>query len=166
MSGRRQSTQIIGASADAIDLARGVGRLLGDMGYSALPEFRLNSGRRVDVIGVDAKGRIAIVEIKCSVADFRADRKWPEYLDFCDHFYFAVQLGFPYDVLPSDTGLIVADAYGGEVVRTAPARAINGNRRRSLTLSLARTAATRLSAFWDEGPKPGAARPRPRPRQR
>ena len=162
MSGERQRSRAQGA--DAALLARGVGRLLTDMGYSPLPEFRLNSRRRVDVIGVDAKGRVVIVEIKCSLADYRADRKWPEYLDFCDCFYFAVPLDFPKDVLPTDTGLIIADAYGGEVVRPALGRPMNGNRRRGLTLLLARTAATRLGSLWDEGLHPGPGRPRPRQR--
>lgn len=164
MSGERQRAPAPGAGADAALLARGVGRLLTDMGYSPVPEFRLNSRRRVDVIGVDAKGRVVIVEIKCSLADFRADRKWPEYLDFCDHFYFAVPLDFPKDVLPTHTGLIVADAYGGEVVRPAPERSMNGNRRRGLTLQLARTAATRLSTQWMERLQPGPDRPLPRQR--
>lgn len=160
MSGERQRSRAPGAGVDAALLARGVGRLLTDMGYSPLPEFRLSSRRRVDVIGVDAKGSVVIVEIKCGLADFRADRKWPEYLDFCDRFYFAVPPDFPKDVLPADTGLIVADAYGGEVVRPAPARRMNGNRRRGLTLLLARTAATRLGSLWDEGPPPGPGRSR------
>ena len=71
-------------------LARGVGRLLTHLGYDSLTEFTLRSGRRADLAGIDRKGRIAIVEIKSSVADFRADQKWPEYLDYCDLFYFAV----------------------------------------------------------------------------
>lgn len=164
MSGERQRARAHAPGADAALLARGVGRLLTDMGYSPLPEFRLSSRRRVDVIGVDARGRVVIVEIKCSLADFRADRKWMEYLEFCDRFYFAVALDFPKDVLPTDTGLIVADAYGGEVVRPAPERPMNGNQRRGLTLQLARTAATRLSTQWMERLQPGPGRPRPRQR--
>ena len=69
-------------------LARGVGRLLGDVGYATLPEFSLRNNRRADVAGLDAKGRFMIVEIKSSTADFRADQKWPEYLEFCDAFVF------------------------------------------------------------------------------
>ena len=67
-------------------LARGVGRLLGDMGYATLPEFSLRNNRRADVAGLDAKGRFMIVEIKSSTADFRADQKWPEYWNFATPF--------------------------------------------------------------------------------
>jgi len=130
-------------------LARGVGRLLVDMGYSVLTEFRVGAGRRVDVAGCNARGAIVIVEIKSGLADFRGDKKWGHYLPYCDSFYFAVPAGFPLDVLPPDSGLIIADSYGGEVVRPAPVMTMNGNRRRSLTLRFARAAADRLRALVD-----------------
>ena len=91
-------------TAMAAGLARGVCRALQNAGYNSLTEFRLSSSRRVDVIGVDAGGLILIVEIKSSIEDFRSDRKWPEYLAFCDRFYFAVPEGFPREILPTDQG--------------------------------------------------------------
>jgi len=114
-----------------------------------LTEFALASGRRVDVIGVDARGGMVIVEIKTSVADFRCDRKWPEYLEFCDLFYFAVPAEFPRDLLPDTCGLMVADAYGAEIIRPAPVLAMNGSRRRAQTLRIARTASQRLRRLID-----------------
>ena len=93
-------------------LARGICRALSALGYGALTEFPLNNGRRVDVIAVSGGGDIVIVEIKTSTADFRADRKWSEYLDYCDAFYFAVPASFPVALLPEDCGLIIADDYG------------------------------------------------------
>ena len=127
-------------------LARGVGRLLTHLGYDSVTEFTLRSGRRADLAGVDRKGRIVIVEIKSSVADFRADQKWPEYLDYCDLFYFAVPLEFPIEILPDQTGLILADAYSGDIARPALANPIplHASRRREVTLRFARTAAKRL----------------------
>jgi len=125
-------------------IARGVTRLLGEMGYRTLPELPLGNGRRVDVIGLDRQGHFAVVEVKSSLADFRADGKWLEYLPYCDAFYFAVDLNFPLDVLPRDVGVIVADAYDGAVRRDAPLRPMNANRRRALTVRFARTAAGRL----------------------
>ena len=88
----------------AQQLARGVGRLLGHLGYDSLTEFTLRSGRRADLAGIDRKGRIVIVEIKSSVADFRADQKWPEYLDYCDLFYFAVPVDFRWKSCPTNRG--------------------------------------------------------------
>lgn len=135
-------------------LARGVGRLLRDLGYESLTEFTLRSGRRADLAGIDRKGRIAIVEIKSSVADFRADQKWPEYRDFCDLFYFAVPLDFPVEILPDDTGLILADAYSGDIARPAPEhpKHLHASRRREVTLRFARTAAKRLRHLEDPRP--------------
>jgi hypothetical protein len=128
----------------AVDLARGVGRMLGDLGYATLTEFTLRSGRRVDLIGLDAKGRVVIVEIKSSLEDFRSDRKWSEYLDYCDAFYFAVPEIFPQSVIPEDVGLIVADPFGAALLRTSPDLTLNASRRRSLLLGFARAAAQRL----------------------
>lgn len=130
-------------------LARGVCRALTELGYGVLTEFALASGRRVDVIGVDARGEMVIVEIKTSVADFRCDRKWPEYLEFCDLFYFAVPAEFPSDLLPDECGLMVADAYGAEIIRPAPVLTMNGSRRRAQTLRIARTASQRLRRLAD-----------------
>ncbi len=130
-------------------LARGVGRMLAAHGYATLTEFPLISGRRVDVIAVSGAGQTLIVEIKSSVADFRCDQKWGEYLEFCDAFYFAVPAGFPLDILPDDCGLMVADGYGAEILRPAPALAMNGSRRRAQTLRLALTAMQRLGRLLD-----------------
>ncbi|MDP6788896.1 MAG: MmcB family DNA repair protein, partial [Rhodospirillales bacterium] len=99
------------AEADSAPaLARGVCRLLADMGYDSLTEFRLKSRRRADVIGLDGAAGFVIVEVKSSLADYRADAKWPEYRPFCDAFYFAVAEGFPVAALAADCGVMVADA--------------------------------------------------------
>ena len=135
-------------------LARGVGPLLRDLGYDSLAEFTLRSGRRADLAGIDRKGRIAIIEIKSSTADFRADQKWPEYRDYCDLFYFAVPMDFPVEILPEDAGLILADAYSGDIARPAPAnpKPLHASRRREVTLRFARTAAKRLRRLEDPRP--------------
>jgi hypothetical protein len=83
------------------------------------------------------------------VTDFRTDRKWQEYLEFCDRFYFAVAPAFPQDLLPADVGLIVADDWSGTVIREAPALALNGSRRKAQTLRIAQTAALRLRRVVD-----------------
>lgn len=142
----RGARAMSGQLADARDLARGVARLLADLGAASIPEFTLKSGRRADVIALDPKGRVTIVEIKSSRADFRADGKWRGYLEFCDAFYFAVPKGFPLEILPPDTGLILADSWGGHVLRPADPGSLNAARRKALTLKFARTAASRLTA--------------------
>jgi len=136
----------------ASDLARGVMRLLDDLGYRSLTEFSLKNNRRADVAGVDRRGNIVIVEIKSSVADFRSDNKWPEYLDFCDQFYFAVSADFPREILPADQGQIIADRYGAEIIASSEPRKVNAARRKTLTLNFGRTAAGRLFQVTD--PKP------------
>jgi hypothetical protein len=130
-------------------LARGVCRAVEDLGYAALTEFPLGNGRRVDVIAIDGGGEALIVEVKSCVADFRADRKWIEYLPYCDLFYFAVPDGFPRELLPEDCGVMVADGYGAAILRPAPRLAMNATRRRALTLRLALTASQRLRRVLD-----------------
>ena len=130
-------------------LARGVCRALVALGHAALTEFPLNSGRRVDVIAVNGAGETVIVEIKTSTADYRTDRKWNEYLEFCDAFYFAVPSAFPIALLPADCGLMVADDYGAEVLRRPAGQPMNGSRRRAQTLRLAVAAMQRLGRLVD-----------------
>jgi hypothetical protein len=133
------------APATAMRICRGVIRLLDGLGFASLQEFPLRARRRADVIALHASGEIVIVEVKSGRADFQSDRKWPEYLEFCDRFFFAVEPDFPRDILPVDCGLIVADAHGGEIVRPAPQGRLNGNRRRVLTLEIAISANRRLA---------------------
>jgi hypothetical protein len=139
-------TELLGAPR----LARGICRTLSALGYGALTEFTLRSGRRADVIGMNGAGEVVIVEIKTSEADFRADRKWPEYLDFCDSFYFAVPEGFPRCILPETCGLMVADAYAGVILRPSPRLStMNGSRRRGLLLHFGLAASGRLQRVID-----------------
>ena len=124
-------------------------RLLGAHGLAVVGEVALANGRRADVAGVGRSGEIWIVEIKSCLEDFRADQKWPQYRAFCDRLFFAVAPGFPLDVLPQDAGLIVADRYGGEILRVAPEHKLAGARRKAMTLGLLRAAAFRLQGAID-----------------
>ena len=133
----------------AADICRGVARLLRAHGMASLGEVSLANGRRADVVAAAGSGEIWIAEIKSSLDDFRADSKWPEYREFCDRLFFAVAPTFPHEVLPADTGLIIADRYGGEVVRDAPEHKLTGARRKAMTLRLVHTAAMRLQAVID-----------------
>ncbi|MBI2254368.1 MAG: MmcB family DNA repair protein [Proteobacteria bacterium] len=133
----------------ATGIARGVMRLFADLGYAALQEFPLRAKRRADIVALNDAGEFVIVEIKSCRADFRADQKWPEYLDFCDRFFFAVAPDFPREILPADRGLIIADRHGGAILREAIATPLNGNRRRVQTLQLAMTASQRLARVME-----------------
>ena len=119
---------------------------------AVLSELSLANGRRADLTAVDHHGRITIVEIKSSLADFRADHKWRDYLDYCDFFYFAVVDGFPQQTLPAEEGLIVADAFAAEIMRPARHRPLSAARRKAMLIRFARIAATRLLVHVD--PKP------------
>lgn len=130
-------------------IVRGVVRLFASLDAVAVTEVPLGNGRRADIVALDRRGAIRIVEVKSSMADFRADRKWQAYLDYCDDFSFAVGPAFPLDALPQEPGIIVADAYGGAVVRAAPRRPLAGARRKAMILAVARAAALRLSHLLD-----------------
>jgi hypothetical protein len=133
----------------ALDICRGAARLLAAHGLASIAEVALANGRRADLAGISGNGEIWIVEVKSSLEDFRSDRKWPDYRDFCDRLYFAVAPRFPREILPPDTGLIIADRYGGDIVRPAPEHRLAGARRKAMTLRLARIAAMRLQAVAD-----------------
>lgn len=141
----------------ATDVARGVARLLGRHGAASLCEVPLGNGRRADVLAIDAAGRLTLVEIKVSMADLKGDMKWPDYLDYCDRFFWAVPDGFtldPFDTpwfRPERAGLIVADRFDAAVLRDAPWHPLNAARRKAETLRFARLAAHRLCRLADPG---------------
>jgi hypothetical protein len=132
-------------SITAQDVARGVSRLLLQEGFSPILEFTLANGRRLDVAALGADGTMMGVEIKVAIGDLKADQKWPDYLEFCELFYFAIPTDFPDELVPANTGLIVADRYGGAIVRPSPIAAIHASRRKAVTLRFAKVAAERLN---------------------
>ena len=132
-----------------VAVCRGACRLMRLAGYSVLLEMPLPDGRRADIFAVGAKGAVTIVEVKSSIEDWRVDLKWPDYLDWCDQLYFAVPVDFPQALIPGEIGLIVADAYGGEILRHPPTRALAAARRKSLLVDCARLASERLARLED-----------------
>ncbi|MHA3916495.1 MmcB family DNA repair protein [Halovulum sp. GXIMD14793] len=130
-------------------LARGVCRHLTTLGLTSVTEFVPTRGLRVDVIALDKKGEIWIIECKSSRADYMSDSKWQGYLDWCDRFFWAVDEDFPTDLLPTETGLIIADPYDASLIRPAPVSRLAAPRRKAVTLKLARTAAERLLRATD-----------------
>lgn len=132
-------------------LARGVVRHLLQHGFVCVEELVPAPGLRVDVMGLGPKGEIWIVECKSSRADFVTDRKWQGYLEWADRFFFAVDAAFPVDILPVEAGLIMADAYDGEILRMPASAPLAGARRKVMVQKFARHAALRLHALRDPG---------------
>jgi hypothetical protein len=130
-------------------LARGVCRAFDQLGYASLVEFPLANGRRADVLALGRAGDLVIVEIKSSVADFRADQKWGFYQKYADRLYFAVATGFPTVLIPEECGLMVADAFDAAVLREGQVMPLAAARRRAATLRFARIAAARLRRSLD-----------------
>lgn len=148
---RNSRSQPPGLAIKTADITRGAERLLQSLGYATLVEFSPGNGRRIDIAGIARGGQLAFVEVKASLGDFRHDRKWPQYLDYCDALYFAVAVDFPLRVLdqpavqPRRPGIIVADRYGGDIHRRATIARMNPARRRAETLRFAHRAADRLN---------------------
>ena len=136
-------------SETALAIGRGAARLLHAHGLCVVSELPLASGRRADLVALDRGGAIWIVEIKSSLADFRADRKWMEYRAHCDRLYFATALDVPQQIFPLDAGLIVADAFAASFVRAAPEHRLSAATRKAMMLAFARAAAARLQALAD-----------------
>jgi hypothetical protein len=136
-------------SETALFVARGTRRLLRRLNFSTLTELPLLSGRRADIVALATDATIHIVEIKSSVADFRADTKWPDYRAHCDRFFFAIPDTVPIEIMPKDTGLIIADAYGAEILWPAPEHRMAASTRRAMLLRFAHAAAHRLHRLSD-----------------
>jgi len=141
----------------ASDVARGIGRLFARNDIWCLSEVPLKNGRRADLMGIDAKGLIVIVEIKVARADLLGDAKWPDYLDYCDRFYWGLPPALDRAPLESEAyrpgtcGVIVADGYDAEILRMGPEAPLAGARRKVVTQKFARHAALRLQGFRDPG---------------
>src|SRR5258706_13578532 len=126
-------------------VCRGACRLMRQAGHSVLLEVPLPDGRRADICAVGRSGEITIVEVKSSIEDWRVDIKWPDYLDWCDQLYVAVPVDFPQALIPEEIGLIVADAYGGEILRSPPRRPVVAARRKALLIDCPRPASEPLA---------------------
>ena len=136
-------------SQTALKVARGTARLLHALGYCVVSELPLASGRRADLVALGRDGDIWIVEVKSSVADFRADQKWQDYRAHCDRLFFATCMEVPCAIFPPDTGLIVADAFGAQFHCEAPEHRLPAATRKSMLLLIARAAALRLQSLID-----------------
>lgn len=140
-------------SPTALAVARGTARYLHALGYCVVSELPLPSGRRADLVALGGDGEIIIVEIKSSVADFRADQKWTDYRRHCDRLYFATAMDVPREIFPADAGLIVADAFGASIITDAPEHRLAAATRKTVMLRFAHAAALRLQALVDpQGP--------------
>lgn len=136
-------------SETALAIARGTGRFLRSLGFCCVSELPLPSGRRADLVALNASGEIWIVEIKSSAEDLRADRKWQDYRAHCDRLFFAFTRDLPCEIFPTDTGLIVADAYGAHLHCDAPEHRLPAATRKVMLLRFALAAADRLSRLAD-----------------
>ncbi len=130
-------------------LARGVSRHLRSLGFAPLEEFVPVRGKRVDVMALGPKGEIWVIECKSSRADFQSDSKWEGYLEWFDRYFRAVDTEFPTDLLPAETGLIIADAYDAEIVRMAPEDKLAPARRKKVIQKFAMDSARRLQRYRD-----------------
>lgn len=137
------------------DVARGVARLFARNDIWCLGEVPLRGGRRADLMGIDARGQIVIVEIKVARGDLLGDAKWGDYLDYCDRFFWALPPGMdrsPLDsaaFLPDLCGVIVADGYDGEILRPAALSPLAAARRKAQVENLARIAMRRHTGLLD-----------------
>ncbi|QIG95913.1 MULTISPECIES: MmcB family DNA repair protein [unclassified Bradyrhizobium] len=136
-------------SDTALAIARGTARLLRSLGFSCISELPLPSGRRADLVALNERGEIWIVEIKSSVEDLRADQKWQDYRVHCDRLFFAFTQDLPCEIFPVDTGLIIADAYGAHLHCEAPEHRLPAATRKAMTVRFAMAAAQRINRLVD-----------------
>ena len=124
-------------------------RHFSQIGLSSLSEFSPIRGLRVDIITLGMSDEIWIVECKSGQSDFKSDKKWQNYLDWCDRYFWAVDANFPIGILPSDTGVIIADSYDASILRDSPLNKLSAARRKKIMNSVARSACNRLLLHTD-----------------
>ncbi|MCL6250028.1 MmcB family DNA repair protein [Altererythrobacter sp. KTW20L] len=163
LSDTLRTPPLAGASGlRSLAVARGIGRLFARNDIWMIPEMPLRNGRRADLMGVDPKGRIVIVEIKCARGDLMGDGKWPDYLDFCDRFFWGLPPELDRaclegeDFRPDLCGVIVADEYDAEIIRPAPSQPLAPARRKVEVERLARAALRRHQVLLDPQCEPWA----------
>jgi hypothetical protein len=139
------------AAERTLSVCRAAARFCARRGWAPVLEMTLPNGRRADILALAPDGAFAVVEVKSGPRDFLSDSKWPDYRDFCDRLYFAVDLDFPQHLIPPDVGLIVAEGHEAELLREAPSHPLAGARRKALLQRYALTAAARLAALQDPG---------------
>ncbi len=139
----------LGFPERSLAVRRAAARLCARLGWAPVHEVPLPNGRRADILALRPDGGFACIEVKSGLRDFQTDHKWPDYREFSDALYFAVDTDFPQDALPEQTGLIVAWEGTAEIVRTAPEHPLSGARRRSLLQRFALVAALRLATLDD-----------------
>ena len=115
-----------------------------EQGNGVLREFKLKIKRRVDLVTINDKGWITIIEIKSSVADFRNDKKWNEYIEWADQFYFGVAHNFPIEILPKEHGIITTDGFDMHEAQPSPVQKLDGSRRKTLFRKLAKASMRRI----------------------
>jgi hypothetical protein len=130
-------------------ICRAAMRFCASRGWAPVTEVPLPNGRRADILALQPDGGFVVLEVKSGARDFLADSKWPDYRAYCDALYFAVDLDFPAELLPTDTGLVVADGLEAALLREAPRHPLAPSRRRALLHRFARQAAGRLAALAD-----------------
>ena len=136
-------------SDTALAIARGTTRLLRSLGFSCVSELSLPSGRRADLVALNERGEIWIIEIKSSLEDLRGDQKWQDYRAHCDRLFFAFTRDLPCEIFPADTGLIVADAYGAYLHCDAPEHRLPAPTRKLMIVRIAMAATRRLNRLID-----------------
>src|ERR1700709_1328232 len=136
-------------SETALAIARGTARLLRSLGFSCISELPLPSGRRADLVALNERGEIWIVEIKSSIEDLRADQKWQEYRAHCDRLFFAFTQDLPCEISPGEAGLTGADAYGAHMHCEPPEHRLPAPTRKLMTVRFAMTASLRINRLID-----------------
>jgi hypothetical protein len=133
----------------AAAIRRAAALLCVQLGWAPVHEVPLPNGRRADILALRPDSGFVCIEVKSGPRDFLVDAKWPEYRDYSDELFFAVDLDFPVELLPEDAGLIVAAALSADILREAPAHPLPPSRRRALLQRFAWLAATRLVSLED-----------------
>jgi hypothetical protein len=118
-------------------------------GYSCFLELGLNSWGKLrgDVLAINLRGEIIVIEVKSSKADFVSDKKWEQYLSYSNKLYFVFTPGVFNDIKSlilsklsgHGVGVLILDINTGYLRNVIPAkrRLMKKKTKRLLTLRMA-----------------------------
>tara|TARA_Y100000590_G_scaffold367596_1_gene427753 strand:- start:300 stop:767 length:468 start_codon:yes stop_codon:yes gene_type:complete len=118
-------------------------------GYKVLSEFALPNKKRVDIIALNLKKEIIIVEVKSNKTAIKLDKKWKNYLSYCNYFYFACNGNLKNISFSKNIGVIQENSKNVKIIKKSKYRNIPKNRKNNLIFKIALSAASKFHRLID-----------------
>ena len=130
-------------------ILRNTMRFLANKGYQIISEFALPNKKRVDLIAINLKREILIVEVKSNIKNLKIDKKWKKYLKYCNFFYFALNNYQKVINIKKNIGIIKTNNLKTEIIQKPKYNKISIKRKSAIILKFALSAASKFHRLID-----------------